>query len=278
MSMNNKRVRVELSHQGQMAHVTLNAPKANILDCSMMTGLRAALSDLRGQHALKLVLLSGEGPHFSFGASIEEHLPERIADTLRQLKLLLWEVVKVPAPTVAVVRGQCLGGAFELVLACDFMICDDTAQFGLPEIKLGVFPPAGAALLPLRLGASLAAQMVLTGTSWTAATAAAAGLVYRVFPAPKLEPELDEWLQSEFLPRSPVALRCAAQATRRPIVHALEHDLPALEHLYLQELMCHGDPAEGIHAFLEKRQPRWGATSNGELTQKKDYSKNLTVD
>jgi cyclohexa-1,5-dienecarbonyl-CoA hydratase len=261
--MNSGKVAVELTHQEQVARVTLTAPKANILDCAMMGELRAAFSALHAERALKIVLLSGEGPHFSFGASVAEHLPERIKDTLRQLNLLLWEIVRTPAPTAAAVRGQCLGGAFELALACDFIVCDDTAQFALPEIKLGVFPPAGAALLPLRLGASGAAQMVLTGTSWTGATAAAAGLIFRAIPAPNLETEIDEWLQSEFLPRSPVALRCAAKATRRPIMHALEHELPALEQLYLEELMRHGDPVEGIHAFLEKRQPRWEATNKG---------------
>jgi cyclohexa-1,5-dienecarbonyl-CoA hydratase len=257
--MKNDKVRIEFTHQEQVANVTLTAPKANVLDCAMMGSLCAAFSALQGRQDLKLVLVSGEGPHFSFGASIEEHLPDRIADTLQRLNVLLWEVVRAPAPTVAVVRGQCLGGAFELALACDLIIGDDTAQFALPEIKLGVFPPAGATLLPLRLGASRAAQMVLTGTSWTAATASAAGLVDRVIAAASLETELDEWFESEFLPRSPVALRCAARATRRPIMRALEHDLPALEQLYLEELMRHGDPVEGIHAFLEKRQPRWGA-------------------
>jgi cyclohexa-1,5-dienecarbonyl-CoA hydratase len=263
--MKNDKVRIEFTHQEQVANVTLTAPRANVLDCAMMTNLCEAFSALQGRQDLKLVLVRGEGPHFSFGASIEEHLPDRIADTLQRLNVLLWEVVKAPAPTVAVVRGQCLGGAFELALACDFIIGDDTAQFALPEIKLGVFPQAGAALLPPRLGASRAAQMVLTGASLNAATASAAGLVSRVMVAADLETSVEEWLQSDFLPRSPVALRCAAQATRRPIMHALEHDLPALEQLYLAELMQHGDPVEGIHAFLEKRQPRWGAMNKGKL-------------
>jgi cyclohexa-1,5-dienecarbonyl-CoA hydratase len=256
--MANEKVRVGLTHQGQVARLTLNAPKANILDCATMEELRAAFRTLHGRPTLKLVLVSGEGAHFSFGASVEEHLPGRIADTLQRLNALLWEVARAPAPTVAVVRGQCLGGAFELALACDFIVGDDTAQFALPEIKLGVFPPAGAALLPLRLGAGRAAQMVLTGTSWTAATAAAAGLISRAISAANLETDLEAWFESNFLPRSPAALRYAAQATRRPMMHALEHDLPVLERLYLEELMRHSDPVEGIHAFLEKRQPRWG--------------------
>jgi cyclohexa-1,5-dienecarbonyl-CoA hydratase len=265
--MKTEKVRVELTHQGQVARVMLAAPKANILDCAMMAELLACFSALHAQSALKLVLLTGEGPHFSFGASIEEHLPERIAGTLQQLNCLLWEIVKSPAPTIAVVRGQCLGGAFELALACDFIVAADTATFGLPEIKLGVFPPAGAALLPLRLGAGRASEMVLTGGTWSAAAAFAAGLVTRVFMASDLETKLDEFMKADFLPRSRTALQYATQAMRRPITAALEHELPALEHLYLEELMQHADPVEGIRAFLEKRQPRWermNATSRAD--------------
>jgi cyclohexa-1,5-dienecarbonyl-CoA hydratase len=262
--MKTEKVRVELIYHGQVARVTLAAPRANVLDCAMMAGLLASFHQLHAQSALKLILLTGEGSHFSFGASIEEHLPERIADTLQQLNCLLWEVVRAPAPTVAVVRGQCLGGAFELALACDLIVADDTATFGLPEIKLGVFPPAGAALLPPRVGASRAAEMVLTGGTWPAATAAAVGLISRVVPASDLEAKLDEWLLSDFLPRSRVALQYAAQATRQPTIDALEHQLPALERLYLEELMRHGDPVEGIRAFLEKRQPRWELANNAE--------------
>ncbi len=255
--MSNTKVRVELTHQEQIAHVTLCAPKANILDSAMMAELLAAFGRLHGLRSLKAILLAGEGQHFSFGASVEEHLPESIADTLRQLNHVLWEVVRAPAPTVAVVRGFCLGGGFELALACDFILADHTAQFALPEIKLGVFPPAGTALLPLRLGAGRAAELVLTGTNWPAAKAAATGLVNRAIPAAEFEPELEKWLQSEFLPRSAVALRHAVQATRRPVRNALEHELPALEGLYLEGLMQFADPTEGIRAFLEKRQPKW---------------------
>ncbi len=255
--MSNKKVRVELTHQEQVARVTLCAPKANILDSAMMAELLTAFGQLHALRSLKMILLAGEGQHFSFGASVEEHLPESIADTLRQLNHVLWEVVRAPAPTVAAVRGFCLGGGFELALACDFIIADHTAQFALPEIKLGVFPPAGAALLPLRLSPSRAAEMVLTGANWPAAKAAATGLINRAIASGEFEPEIEKWLQSEFLPRSAVALRHAVQATRRPVRNALEHELPALEGLYLEGLMQYADPAEGIRAFLEKREPRW---------------------
>jgi cyclohexa-1,5-dienecarbonyl-CoA hydratase len=251
------KVRLELTNNGQIARITLAAPKANILDKAMMLGIDAALDELGTQKNLKAIVLAGAGAHFSFGASIEDHLPDRIADTLMLLRNLLLKMAAAPAPMIAAVRGQCLGGGFELALACDLIVAEESAQLGLPEIKLGVFPPAGAALLPVRVGSGRAAEMVLTGTSWTANQAAAAGLVSKVFFSGDLETQLGAWLESDFLPRSAAALRFAAQASRRPLVRALEIDLPALERLYLDQLMGQPDAVEGVLAFMEKRQPHW---------------------
>jgi cyclohexa-1,5-dienecarbonyl-CoA hydratase len=250
---------LEFTHHGQVARITLAAPKANILDKTMTIGLMAAFEELTAQSNVKAIVLAGDGQHFSFGASIEEHLPPQISETLAHLRQLLLKMALAPAPLIAAVRGQCLGGGFELALTCDLIVAEENAQFGLPEIKLGVFPPAGAALLPVRVGLGRAAEMVLTGASWTAARAAAAGLVSKVFPSGELELNLDAWLESEFLPRSAPALRFAAQAARRPLARALEVDLPALELIYLDQLMQQPDAVEGVLAFLEKRAPRWSA-------------------
>lgn len=255
--MSNGKVGLELTNGGQVARINLAAPKANILDSRMILDLFETLNSLNWDGRLKLVLLGSEGPHFSFGASVEEHLPDQISRTLAQLRELLHAMLVIPAPTMAVVRGQCLGGGFELALACDLMIAEESAQFGLPEIKLGVFPPAGAALLPLRVGASRAAELVLTGGSWTAAQAHEAGLVHRVFATGELLNGAETWLESDFLPRSGPALRYAAQAARRPLVSAVNHELPLLEELYLKELMRQPEAVEGLLAFLEKRRPRW---------------------
>ncbi len=251
------KVSLELTNEGCVARVMLAAPKANILDHQMMLDLVEAIGQLDGSGNLKLVLLGSEGPHFSFGASIEEHLPEHIARTLVQLRELLHSLALAPAPVIAMVRGQCVGGGLELALACDLIIAEETAKFGLPEIKLGVFPPAGAALLPVKIGASCAAEMVLTGASWSAAEARTAGLVHRVVAPGTLEAETEKWLAADFLSRSAAALRFAAQASRRPLLHALTHELPALEELYLNRLMKEADALEGLRAFLEKREPKW---------------------
>jgi cyclohexa-1,5-dienecarbonyl-CoA hydratase len=253
----NSKVRVELTNQGQVARITLAAPKANILDRAMMVELVEALESLSSNGALKVILLDSEGPHFSFGASVAEHLPEQIGPTLSQLRALLIALVLSPAVTIASVRGQCLGGGFELVLACDLILAHETAQFALPEIKLGVFPPAGAVLLPVRVGAGRATQLVLTGAGWNAEEAVAHGLAHQVVASAEYSEHLEAWLAADFLPRSAAALRCAAQAVRRPILHALQNDLPAVEEIYLHKLMQDPDATEGILAFLEKRQPRW---------------------
>lgn len=255
--MNATKTSLAFDFDGRVARVTLAAPKANILDRAMIAGLGAALEDLAPRRDLAAIVLSAEGSHFSFGASVEEHLPGQIGETLPVLHALLRQLVELPAPTIAAVRGHCLGGGFELVLACDLILAEETARLGSPEIKLGVFPPATAALLPVRIGASRASELVLTGASWTGKAAAEFGLVARTAPEGELESQLAQWLESDFLPRSPAVLRHAARATRRPLHQALSEDLPELERLYLAELMREPDATEGIRAFLEKREPRW---------------------
>lgn len=252
--MNAAKARLTFECDGRVARVILAAPKANILDRAMIAALAAVFEELGPRRDLAAVVLSAEGPHFSFGASVEEHLPGKIGETLSALHALLRRLVELPAPTIAAVRGQCLGGGLELVLACDLILAEETAQLGSPEIKLAVFPPAAAALLPARVGAARASELVLTGASLTGKSAAEFGLVARTAPEGELESQLARWLESDFLPRSPAALRHAA---RRPIHRTLAVDLPELERLYLDELMREPDATEGIRAFLEKRQPRW---------------------
>jgi cyclohexa-1,5-dienecarbonyl-CoA hydratase len=250
-------LKLSFEHDGQVARVALAAPKANIVDQAMMAALAAAFEDLRNRPQLKVMILTSEGPHFSFGASVQEHLPEHVRTMLPRLSRLLVQMLEVPAVTIAAVRGQCLGGGLELALACDFIVAEEGAQFACPEIKLAVFPPAAAALLPSRIGVSRAAELVLTGSSWNAARAADAGLIVRTAPQGQLEATVEAWICDHFLARSPVALRYAARAARLPLRRAMQEDLPQLERIYLDELMAELDAVEGLRAFMEKREPRW---------------------
>jgi len=250
------KARLDWTSDGRVARIVLAAPEANVLDRAMVEDLDAIVAQVerREPHA---IVLTADGPHFSYGASIQEHLPDAIAGALERASNLLRRIARLPAPTIAAVRGQCLGGGFELVLACDLIVAEGDAQLGLPEIKLGVFPPAASALLPIRIGAAQAAMLTITGATWSGAEAKRRGLVARVAAAGALESELQSWLRSDFVERSAAGLRHAAQAIRRPIVHALEHELPEIDRLYLDQLMRGPNADEGIRAFLEKRKPRW---------------------
>jgi cyclohexa-1,5-dienecarbonyl-CoA hydratase len=255
MMMSN--LKVSFERDGQVARVTLSAPKANLIDQAMMKALAAAFDDLKSRPQLKVMILDADGPHFSFGASIPEHLPEHVRTMLPQFSRLLAQMLELPAVTIAAVHGQCLGGGFELALACDFIIAEEGAAFACPEIKLAVFPPAAAVLLPVRIGVSRAADLALTGSAWNATQAMNAGLIVRTAPQGRLEETVADWISDHFLPRSPAALRYALRAARLPLQRVLREDLPEIERIYLDELMAESDPAEGLRAFMEKREPRW---------------------
>lgn len=250
------KARLEWQFEGRVARVVLSAPKANIVDRTMIEDLDAIFADAAKRQP-RAIVLAADGPHFSFGASIEEHLPEHIGGALARLGNVLRKMAQLPAPTIAAVRGQCLGGGFELVLGCDLIIAEEGAQLGVPEIKLGVFPPAASVLLPVRLGVAKAAMLALTGMTWSAADAKQHGLVARVAAKDALDGDLQSWLESDFVKRSPAGLRYAALAIRRPVIRALEEDLPKIDRLYLDELMRAPKGDEGIRAFLEKREPKW---------------------
>ncbi len=249
-----EKIRLEFTHRERVARITLASPKANIVDRATIGELDAALSLCAGRE-LNAIVLGADGPQFSFGASVQEHLPDQIAATLQALHALLRRIYDAPAPAIAAVRGQCLGGGFELALACDLIVADKTAQFASPEIKLAVFAPAASALLPVRVGQAVASRLLLTGAAMTAEEAARCGLVAKIVD--DLDVELNAWLESDFLPRSPSSLRYACRAARLHLRRAFEEDLAQLEQLYLADLMATPDAVEGIRAFLEKRPPQW---------------------
>jgi cyclohexa-1,5-dienecarbonyl-CoA hydratase len=258
-----EKIRLEFTHEERVARISLACPKPNILDRAMICELDAAFSEC-GTRPLNAIVIAADGPHFSFGASVEEHLPEEIAGTLQGLHALLRRICNAPAPVIAAVHGQCLGGGFELVLACDLIVADSTAQFGSPEIKLGVFAPFASALLPVRAGQAVAARLLLTGASICAEEAARCGLVAKVVS--DLDAGVSQLLEADFLPRSASSLNFACQAARFAVQRALKEDLDRLEHLYLSDLMETPDAVEGIRAFLEKRLPHW--SRNEVLSEK----------
>ena len=250
-------LRVEHARDGAWLRLVLDRPKGNVVTVEMIGELRVALAAIHSGTGVKLVTLEAEGPHFSYGASVEEHVAQRIAGVLSELNGAVMDLLHVPAPTLAVVRGRCLGGGFELVLACDMVFAAVDALFGVPEVSLGVFPPAAAALLPMRVGTSRAARAVLGGEALPSGWWAAAGLIDRVVPADALDAAVDEWFDKQLAPRSAAALAHAAEATRAGTVRVVPELLADLERQYLDRLMRTHDASEGIAAFMERRPPQW---------------------
>jgi cyclohexa-1,5-dienecarbonyl-CoA hydratase len=251
-------VRTTHSHGGTWLHVQFAHPKGNIITDAIVRSLRAVIADVPASGGLRLLTLEGAGVNFSFGASVDEHRPGAIDQVLPEMHALIFDLLAAPVPTGAIVRGRCLGGGFEIALACDLLFASEDAVLGLPEIGLGVFPPAGAAILPLRVGHSRAATAVLTGQPRPAAAWQAAGLIEIVAPLAALPAKVESWFETQLLPKSATALSYAARAARESLRRQVADVLPVLERRYLDELMRTADAIEGIEAFLEKRTPAWG--------------------
>lgn len=251
-------INVERQYDGSVCKIVLNSPKANILEAAMLREISEALHGLWHEKDVKLIVFEGHGKHFSFGASVQEHTKDNAAMMLRFFHAVFHELVRLATPTMAVVRGQCLGGGMELALFCNFIVSDRTAMFGQPEIVLGVFPPPASIMLPMKVGQSYADDLVLTGRSIDAVEAHRIGLVNILADEGKDAWETaGAWIEQHILPKSASSLRIANQAVRKDFFRRVWEDLPRMEALYLKDLMESHDANEGINAFLEKRKPDW---------------------
>src|SRR4029079_3095675 len=163
---------------------------------------------------------------------------------------------QIARPTIAIVDGAALGGGCELVAACDIVIASERARFGQPEIKLGVFPPVAAVLLPRVIGEKRARELILTGELIEAPEAARLGLVNYLLPRSELEHKAAELL-SRFRSLASAPLAFTKQAIDLGRGCSLDSALKEVEDLYLNELMKTHDAPEGIKAFTEKRKPEW---------------------
>lgn len=250
-------VSVAFNESGSRAAISFSHPKGNILTRDILIGLRSVCDDLSRAEALKLIAIAPGGPDFSFGASVPEHAPGEIQQALPEMHELIRDMLALPAPTAAVVRGRCLGGGFELALACDFIMAAEGSVMGLPEIALGAFPPVASVLLPIKAGYARAARAAFSGAALSVNEWTAAGLVTLVAPGDLLDRAVDDWFDRNLAAHSAAALRHAAIALRFDVHDAIERLLPRIERLYLNDLMSTEDAAEGVRAFIEKRRPRW---------------------
>ena len=135
---------IRRERDGRLLRLRLNRPKANVIDAEMIAALDAAFAGVVENPDILAVLLDHAGAHFSFGASVEEHLPERCAAMLESLHALIKRMLACPVPILVAVRGQCLGGGLEVAMAGSLIFVAPDAMLGQPEIKLAVFAPAAA--------------------------------------------------------------------------------------------------------------------------------------
>ena len=248
-------VAISTDREGRLLRLRLDRPKANILDAAMNLALENALDAHGRAPELRGILIDAAGGHFSFGASIEEHLPAQCAAMLEGFHRLVLKIFGSEVPVLMVVRGQCLGGGLEVVSAGHLIFASRDAKFGQPEIQIGVFAPAASCLLPERIGLAAAEDLLISGRSIGAEDAMRMGLVTEIAEDP--EAAALAYFDKHLAPKSAKSLRYAVRAARHGTTVRIATKLAAIERIYLDELMATADAVEGLTAFIEKRPARW---------------------
>jgi cyclohexa-1,5-dienecarbonyl-CoA hydratase len=248
-------VRVEKLEGGALWRVVLARPKANVINSAMTAALTATWREAAAARDLKAICIEGDGAHFSFGASVQEHLPDQVRAMLHGFHGMFRALAGAHTATLAAVRGQCLGGGLELAAFCNRVFAAPDAKLGQPEIKLGVIAPVASILLPHRVGRAAAEDLCLSGRTVGAEEARTLGLVDEVAEDPAAAALA--WACTHLLPHSAAALRCAQRALRDRWYAQVFAALDVAERLYLDDLMATADAVEGVRAFLDKRPAQW---------------------
>jgi cyclohexa-1,5-dienecarbonyl-CoA hydratase len=256
--MTNEYQYIKFKTDDRVARVTFARPPVNIFNIAMMREINEALIQCSRQRELVAIVFDA-GPDcraFSAGVAVEEHAEETIFQMLDSFHAIFRTMEQLARPTIAVIDGAALGGGCELVAACDIAIASERARFGQPEIKLGVFAPVAAVLLPRAIGEKRARELMLTGELIEATEAARLGFVNYVVPNNQLEAKTLEVL-SRLRGLSSAALEFNKRALDVGSGRSFDAVMKQLEDLYLNELMKTHDATEGINAFMEKRKPVW---------------------
>ncbi len=238
--------------------LTLNRPAArNALRTQTLAELAEALRLAEGDESVRCVILTGGPRVFAAGADIREMAEKSAIDIVLDARPASWRAIRdFSKPLIAAVNGYCLGGGNELAMLCDLIVAGEDAQFGQPEIRLGLIPGAGGTQrFTAALGKARAMKYVLTGEMFGAAEALASGLVSEVVPADRVEARALE-LAALLAARSPLALRLAKEAVLQAAESALVAGL-ALERKAFTILFASEDRREGVAAFLAKRTPNF---------------------
>src|ERR1051326_9199350 len=249
---------IKFKIDNRVARITFARPPLNVFNIAMMDEIGDAVNECASRRNVVAIVFAAtrEARAFSAGVAVEEHASETIFQMLDSFHSIFRNLAQIGKPTISVVDGPALGGGCELVAACDIVIASDRARFGQPEIKLGVFPPVAAILLPRIIGEKRARELILTGEMIDAAEARRLGLVSYLVPSNELEQKTEQLLVKlrELSAASLAMTRAALDLGGRS---GFESVLTEVENLYLQDLMKTEDAQEGVRAFMEKRKPEW---------------------
>lgn len=252
---------VSVQAHGHIATVRLERPQAlNAISGALADELAARLRDVAADDSVWAVILTAAGERaFCVGADLKERAGFDLEDfyaNRRQIRSLFEAVRKMPQPTIAAVFGFALGGGFELALSCDLVVAAQGSELGLPEARVGLLPAGGGTqLLTRRIGPARAKELIFTGARISAERALELGIVTKVVPADELQAAARA-LAEDVCRSSPVALREA----KRAIDAALGVDIDTgieIEHASWERVIVAEDRAEGIAAFVERRDPVW---------------------
>jgi enoyl-CoA hydratase len=240
------------------AVVRINRPKQlNALNRATIGELVEALEGLDADPSCRCAVITGNDRAFAAGADIGEMVEATPISLLQDTEFAKWDRFRrLHMPLIAAVSGFALGGGCELAMICDMIVASETAQFGQPEINLGIIPGAGGTQrLTRAVGKARAMEMILTGASISAAEALKAGLINKVVPI-ELYLEEAEGLAARIAAKPPIAIRLAKEAVLKAFDTTIEEGVD-FERKNFFLLFASADQTEGMRAFLEKRQPRF---------------------
>jgi enoyl-CoA hydratase len=256
--METKFIIVEPAYATHIALIRLNRPnELNALNLELMGELRDSLKALDSNDEVRVIIITGNERAFAAGADIKQMADKNVIDVLKIDQFSTWDQIKrTKKPIIAAVSGFALGGGCELAMTCDMIVASETAQFGQPEIKIGIMPGAGGTQrLPRAVGKALAMEMVLTGNFINAERALKAGLINKIVPVEVYLKEAVK-LAKDIAALSPISVQLAKESVNKSYEQNLQ------ESLYFERknfYMCFAseDQKEGMAAFVEKRKPEF---------------------
>ncbi|WHY36214.1 enoyl-CoA hydratase-related protein [Cytobacillus firmus] len=249
---------IEVSQQGKLGLIVLNRPKVlNAINRTMVSEILAAMEGFEADSTVKAIVLSGNGRAFAAGADIDEMANDHAIDFELRNQFKDWDrLAIIKKPIIGAVQGFALGGGFELALCCDLLYAADNAEFGFPEVNLGVMPGAGGTQRLTKLvGKTKAMEWLFTGKRISAREALHHGIVNQLI-AEELLMEETMKAAEHISSQAPIAIRLIKEAVLKAVDTPLNEGMEfERKNFYL--LFSTEDQKEGMNAFIEKRKPHF---------------------